>query len=315
MTTPGGVAAGIDVGGSNLRVGVVSDSGEVLERLIEPTPTSHSAHDVVEAIVRCLRQVATAQGINIDELSGIGIGIPGPVDPMTGVSRLSPNLGWTDVPFEALVRESIPGPPVAVDNDVRVVTFGEWQYGAGKGVRELMCVTVGTGVGSGLILRGEPYRGSHGIAGEVGHIQLDPDGPSCGCGNRGCVEQYASAAAVAREAQRLSLGTDGAPMSALEVAEAAARGSQLAAGILSAAAAALARGVAAAVNLLNLERVIIGGGLSRGGPRFWEPFEQAFRPQVMPPHLANVTVVPAALGDDAGILGGAWMVRQHVATP
>jgi glucokinase len=94
VTTPGRVAASIDVGGSNLRVGVVSDSGEVLERLIEPTPTSHSAHDVVEAIVRCLRQVAAAQGIGIDELSGIGIGIPGPVDPVTGVRRLSPNLGW-----------------------------------------------------------------------------------------------------------------------------------------------------------------------------------------------------------------------------
>jgi glucokinase len=167
-----------------------------------------------------------------------------------------------------------------------------------------------------LILHGEPYPGSAGAAGEIGHIQLDPNGPVCGCGNRGCLEVYASAQAVARTAQRRGLtSTDGRPATAQEVAEAAARNDPVATEILAGAATALAHGVAAAVNLLNLSRVVIGGGLARAGEPFWAPFGNAFRPQVMAPHLAHVAVVPATLGDDAGILGGVWMVRGSRSEP
>jgi glucokinase len=311
----GEVAAGIDIGGSNLRVGLVGEDATVLRRLVAKTPWGHDPQEVVEAVVSSLLDVLGEQGLDIHELSGIGIGIPGPVDPVTGTSKLSPNLGWKDIPFGALVRGSFPGSTIAIDNDVRVVTLGEWTYGAGRGARDLMCVTVGTGVGSGLLLQGKPYFGSDGAAGEIGHIQLDPAGPQCGCGNRGCLEQYASGTAVAREARgRGFRAPDGSSGSAQDVAEAAARGEALAAEVLSMAATALARGIAAAVNLLNLERVVIGGGLSRAGPPFWEPFERSFSSQVMPPHLGHVSVVPAALGDDAGILGGACMVRLQERT-
>ncbi|MDP9234914.1 MAG: ROK family protein [Actinomycetota bacterium] len=315
MTGPGGLAAGVDLGGSNLRVGLVAEDGEVVWRRSESTPASHSPAEVADAIVRIVREGAGEHGVELDALPGVGIGIPGAVDPVTGVSVLSPNFGWKDVPFGAMLRERL-GPKVAIDNDVSVVTYGEWQHGAGAGVADLMCVTVGTGVGSGLILRGEPYPGSVGAAGEIGHIQLDPNGPVCGCGNRGCLEVYASAQAVARSAQHRGLtSADGGPATAQEVAEAADRGDPVAAEILAGAASALAHGVAAAVNLLNLSRVVIGGGLPRSGEPFWAPFENAFRPQVMAPHLAHVAVVPAALGDDAGILGGAWMVRRSRSEP
>jgi glucokinase len=310
MTDPGGLAAGVDLGGSNLRVGLVAADGKVVWRRSERTPVSHSPADVLDAVTRILREGARDQGVGIDALTGVGVGVPGAVDPSTGVSLLSPNFGWRNVPFGALLRERL-GPNVTIDNDVSVVTYGEWQHGAGQGVADLMCVTVGTGVGSGLILRGEPYPGSAGAAGEIGHIQLDPHGPQCGCGNHGCVEVYASAKAVARIAQERGLTSPGdEPTSAEDVAQAAGRNDPAAAEILAGAAAALAHGVAAAVNLLNLELVIIGGGLPRAGEPFWAPFKAALRPQVMAPHLAHVALVPAALGDDAGILGGAWMVRR-----
>jgi glucokinase len=315
MTDTGAVAAGVDLGGSNLRVGLVTGDGEVLWRHGERTPASHSPEDVADAIVRCLREGAATRNVGIESLTGVGIGVPGAVDPATGMSLLSPNFGWRDVPFGALLRDRLGGPRVVIDNDVSVVTYGEWQFGEGQGVSDLMCVTVGTGVGAGLILRGEPYLGPTGVAGEIGHIQLDKDGPVCGCGNRGCLEVYASAKAVARIAHERGLtSSDGGPISAEEVADRGAARDPVAAEIVAGAAAALARGVAAAVNLLNLSRVVIGGGLARAGETFWSPFQAAFRPQVMAPHLAHVSVVPASLGDDAGILGGAWMVRRDAGT-
>jgi glucokinase len=315
MTGPGGLAAGVDLGGSNLRVGLVAENGEVVWRRSESTPSSHSPDEVADAVVRLVRQGAGEYGIELDELTGVGIGIPGAVDPVTGMSVLSPNFGWKDVPFGTMLRERL-GPKVAIDNDVSVVTYGEWQHGAGAGAADLMCVTVGTGVGSGLILRGEPYPGSAGAAGEIGHIQLDPNGPVCGCGNRGCLEVFASAQAVTRSARDRGLtAADGGPATAQQVAEAANRNDSVAREILAGAATALAHGVAAAVNLLNLSRVVIGGGLARAGEPFWAPFESAFRPQVMAPHFAHVAVVPAALGDDAGILGGVWMVQSVTSEP
>jgi glucokinase len=314
MTSPGAVAAGVDLGGSNLRVGLVAQDGELLWRHAEQTPASHSPDDVAEAIVRCLQEGTASQNLEVDGLTGVGIGVPGAVDPATGMSLLSPNFGWKEVPFGALLGHRLGGSRVVMDNDVSVVTYGEWQFGAGQGISDLMCVTVGTGVGGGLILGGEPYLGPTGVAGEIGHIQLAKDGPMCGCGNRGCLEVYASAKAVARIAhERRLTSSDGGPISAQEVADAAAH-DEVAAEILSGAAAALAHGVAAAVNLMNLTRVVIGGGLARAGEPFWIPFENAFRGQVMAPHLNHVSVVPASLGDDAGILGGAWMVRRPADT-
>jgi glucokinase len=311
VTSAGGLVAGIDLGGTNLRVGLVTEDGTVVGRTEQRTPASHSPGDVIEAIVHCLGEVTEERGTEMQAVAGLGIGVPGAPDRDTGIIRISPNFGWRDVPFRDLMRSRLPEQTVVMDNDVRVVTYGEWQFGAGQGASDLMCVTVGTGVGSGLILRREPYSGSGGAAGEIGHIQLDPRGPKCGCGNNGCLEVYASAKAVAREAERRGFGVAGevAPTAAM-VADAATGGDLVAAEILAGAAAALAHGIAAAVNLLNLERVVIGGGLARSGASFWEPFERALARQVMAPHLAHVTVAPTALGDDAGILGGAWMVRR-----
>jgi glucokinase len=313
VSDAGALAAGIDLGGTNLRVGLVTENGRIAGRANERTPESHSPHDVVEAIAHCLGSVAREHGIGTDALAGIGVGVPGAVDQGAGISRLSPNFGWKDVGFGDLMGDRLPGTTIVIDNDVRVVTYGEWQYGAGKGASDLMCVTVGTGVGSGLVLRGEPYPGSGGAAGEIGHIQLDPQGPKCGCGNNGCLEMYASAKAVSREAESRGLVDSGDdPATAIAVAEAASSGNPVAAEILADAAAALAQGVAAAVNLLDLDRVIIGGGLSRAGEPLWEPFERTLSRLVMAPHLVHVAVVPATLRDDAGILGGAWMVRRFL---
>lgn len=304
-----GVLAGVDLGGTNLRAGLISPEGPVLWRHAVPTPQRREPERIADTIVHVLERGLKEIGADKHHLIGVGAGITGPVRREGGVALLSPNFGWRDVPFADLLRARLPaGVPVCVDNDVRVVMYGEWQFGAGRDLANFMCVTVGTGVGAALLLNGRPYYGVWDAAGEIGHYILDPQGPECGCGNRGCLEQYASASAVEREAARFGLSRgDGSPMSAAEVAAAARAGEPRAQKVLARAAAALAQGLAVSANLLSLESIIIGGGLSRAGEAFWGPLRREVARRVMPIHRRRLELVPAALGDDAGVLGAAWL--------
>ncbi|EKP95165.1 ROK family protein [Thermaerobacter subterraneus] len=309
MTKGDGVLAGVDVGGTNLRVGLVSTDGRVLWRDVLPTPRRRGPDTIADLIARLIERGLARVGVEREHLLGVGAGVTGPVRRRDGMARLAPNFGWRDVPFADLLQARLPeGVPVWIDNDVRVVMYGEWRFGAGRDATDLLCVTLGTGVGAALILDGKPYYGNDDAAGEIGHLVLDPDGPPCGCGNRGCIEQYASASAVERAATQAGLSREGGgPPSAADVAEAARAGEPRAREILEQAAHALAQGLAAAVNLVAPERVVIGGGLSRAGEAFWDPLLREVSQRVMPVHRVRVRLVPAALGDDAGILGAAWL--------
>lgn len=305
--------AGVDVGGTKIRAGLVDGEGRILWRQTVDTPVRRDPETVADLVVELLDRGMADLGLPPDGLAAVGVGVTGPVDRERGVALLSPNFGWREVPFARLVRDRLPGAPhVCLDNDVYMVAYGEWQYGAGRGSDHLAVVTVGTGVGMALILDGRPYHGGRGAAGEIGHTVVEPGGPPCGCGNRGCLEQLASGTALAREAARLGIsGPDGSPPTARDVAAAAEAGDPHARDALARAARALAVGLAAVINALDPQRVVVGGGLSRAGPWYWQPLVDAVAAGVMPTHRHAYRLVPAVLGDDAGILGAAWRAREE----
>ena len=232
--------------------------------------------------------------------SAVGISFGGPVDYKNGVVRLSHHVpGWENVPLQRKFEQAFQA-PVRVDNDANVAALGEWRFGAGRGVADLLYVTVSTGVGGGWILDGRPYRGATGMAGEIGHTVVDPDGPLCLCGKRGCVERLASGPYMAQDvAAQLDLPADG--VTGKQVAEWARQGEETAVAILERGARGLGFGIGNAANLLNPSRVVLGGGVTKSGERWWHLVRQTARAISLPEILFEI--VPAELGDDAPLWG------------
>lgn len=253
--------------------------------------------------------------------AAIGVSFGGPVDYHRGLVRLSHHVpGWEEIPLGRLLQETFDA-PVSVDNDANVAALGEQRFGAGSGFQHLLYVTVSTGVGGGWILNGRPWRGAQGLAGEIGHTVVDPRGPRCLCGKRGCVERLASGPYMVQDARqrlreqphqgavlrRLSGGDlqaiDGALLS-----EAAAAGDVLAQEILDRGAWALGVGIGNAVNLVNPQRVVLGGGVTKAGSRWWRRVREAVNAVILPEF--EVQIVPAELGDDAPLWGAVALAQD-----
>lgn len=238
--------------------------------------------------------------------SHIGISFGGPVDFNAGVVRLSHHVpGWENVPIQQLFAGAF-GAPAWVDNDANVAALGEWRFGAGRGVADLLYVTVSTGVGGGLILDGRPYRGSAGMAGEIGHTVVDPDGPLCLCGKRGCVERLASGPYMAQDVA-LARGLSVAAVTGQQVAEWAAAGEATAVAILERGARGLGVGLGNAANLLNPGRIVLGGGVTKSGKRWWQLVREAAQATTLPE--IKLDIVSARLGDDAPLWGAVALVK------
>lgn len=294
VSVDGGVCAvGIDLGGSKIGAGLIDGSGRVVRRMERPTHPGRGP----EAVLADVREMSCdlADGAPVAPL-GVGIAIPGAVDPERRVSVLSPNLGWHEVSLDL----DLPDLAVTVDHDVRAAAWGEVCFGAARGARNLLHVVAGTGIGAAMVLDGRRYLGAHGFPGEIGHLVFEPGGPPCGCGNLGCVEALSSGRAVASRLSRV--GTDpksffGQPR--YEPDEVA---------LIDELVRPLAVGLAAAVNLLDPDLVTVSGGLVRAGDAWLKPLGAAIAERLMPPHRERLRIVPAALGDDAGIIGAAAMV-------
>ncbi len=247
-------------------------------------------------------------------LAAVGVSFGGPVDAPHGVIRRSHHVpGWENVPLAARLERAL-GAPVRVDNDANAGALGEWRFGAGQDAESLLYVTVSTGIGGGWILAGRPWRGSDGMAGEIGHTIVRPGGPLCVCGRRGCLEVVACGPAIAREArERLAadpavgqilrglVDGDLAALTAAHVSRAAEAGDPLAREVLLAAARALGDGIGNALSLMNPEVVVLGGGVTRAGGAWWAEVRRAARANTLPEIRAEI--VPAALGDDAPLWG------------
>lgn len=306
---------GLDFGGTKLAAGLVDIAGgAVLARHAVPTPVAGGAVAGLDAMLGMARALLNAAPAPVN---AIGISFGGPVAADARTVRLSMHVaGWENLPL-ADYAESALSLPVAVANDGDAAALAEYHFGAGRGVEHLLYLTVSTGIGGGIIIGGRLHRGERAWAGEAGHQVLKPDGPLCPCGRNGCLESLASGLSIARDARLQLRGPAGATsalaaippdaLTARHVAEAAAAGDDLARTVWNEAMGWLGTGIASAANLLNPGRVVLGGGLTRAGALLFDPVRHVVARRVMDPDL---TVVPAALGDDVGILGGAALWRQ-----
>lgn len=316
VTATMGEAVGIDVGGTKIAGLRVSREGRVLARRTVPTPASDPEATVAE-------MVRVASELRTPPVVAVGVGAAGMVDVGTGVLRYAPNLAWRELPIAERLREAL-GLPCQVDNDANAAAWGEYRFGAGRGYRHMLLVTVGTGIGGGIVAGRRLFRGAHGFAAEIGHIVVDPGGPLCGCGNRGCWEQVASGHAIGRLGREAvasgdsSLiaelaGGDSAAVTGQTVTEAALRGDRTAVSILAEVGRRLGVGIAGLVNVLDPQVVVVGGGAIAAGELLLEPARAAYGVAVeAPDHRPPVPIVAAQLGNDAGAVGAAALELEEL---
>lgn len=315
------LALGCDLGGTNVRVAVVDAAGHVLasekRKLVDRTPVA-----VADQLAAAAGDVLRDQGIDMAQIAGVGVGVAGQCLGSTGVVLVGPNLGWRDVPFGQLVEERLRR-RVRIVNDLSAAAWGEAQVGGGHGARDVILVFVGSGVGSGLILDGRLYEGAGGIAGEFGHTKVVQDGRLCGCGEHGCLEAYAGGHNITRRIREMEAGgtaqailraAGGDPTriggSALEIA--AEEGDPEAVTLRSEIAQMLGMQIANVVTLLNPSRLILGGGVLSGMPGLKSETIGWIRKFAGRAHVAQLTILDAALGDDAGVIG-AGLLGLHAA--
>jgi glucokinase len=321
-TAAGSARVGVDLGGTKIQTVVVDDDNKVLGEARHPTPTEGGPKAVAEEIVEALREAAEAASVDPADLAGIGVGSPGDADEKTGVVSAARNIpGWEgEFPLGEHLSKAL-GPPVSIGNDVQVAVQGEFDLGAGRDYKTILGVWWGTGVGGGLILDGKPWLG-RGAAAEIGHIVVKVDGAKCTCGNHGCMEAYAGRKAMELKAR--SEVEKGRKTKLFEIMEERGRdrltsgiweravehGDKLAEHLIDRAIEALGTGIASAVNLIDPEAVIMGGGL---GQRFGESRSEDIQKE-MHKHLFVKDRPPdyraAELGDLGGAIGAALLVKQ-----
>lgn len=314
---------GIDIGGTNLVVGSVTEDGARLVGLqTEPTRPEEGA-DAVVARLAALVQAAIEDTRRADPsatILGVGVGAPGPLDTRAGVVFLTPNLGWVDLPLRQRVADLV-GLPASLDNDANCAVFGEWWRGAARGSRHAIGFTIGTGIGGGIIIDGRLYHGASDCAGEFGHTTIDPEGRRCKCGNYGCLEAYASGPAIAlRTVEALEsgaasripgmVGGDLTRVTAQTVYEAAAAEDELALEVVRGTARYLGAGVANLVNIFNPEVVVICGGVTLAGDRLFAPLRQEVTRRAFKPAVQHCRIVPGDLPGTAGVYGAAASFLQ-----
>jgi glucokinase len=308
-------AIGIDVGGTKIAGVRVTAGGTVEARATAPTPAEDQERTFAE-IARLARELSTP------EVRALGVGAAGLVTWPEGVIRFAPNNAWRDFPLRERLQAAV-GLPCVVDNDAAVAALAEHRFGAGRGAADMLLVTVGTGIGGGIVAGGRPFRGAHGFAAEIGHVIVEPGGPRCGCGNLGCWEQVASGTAIERAGRRAVAERPGSALARLAggdpgrvdgalVTRAAREGDEAAVGILAEVGRRLGEGIAGLVNILDPELVVVGGGAVEAGDLLLEPARRAFAAAVEArEHRPEVPIVPARLGPEAGAVGAAALALDE----
>ncbi len=306
----------VDIGGTRMRGALVSPAGDVLARDAVPTQASRGEPAAMRRLAGLLeRMTATLPGV---EVTGIGMALAGPVDPVAATVHNPPNLPTWDGASPTADLSANCGIPAWVHNDASLAALGEYVYGMGRGMSNLVMVTLGTGVGGGLVLDGKLYGGLRGFAGEIGHLVVEPGGPPCPCGGCGCLEVMASGTALARMArERLEVGEESVVLSmargdisrvrAETLVRAEARGDKLASEVLRMGGSYLGVGVASLRSVLDPEMIVIGGGVASNSHIFWPAMAASARKHGMRGDKATLPVTPTVLGDDAGLLGAAAM--------
>jgi glucokinase len=309
---------GIDVGGTNLRVALGSESGEIMDRQHRDTRPEAGSDEGIRTLAAMMAELAGAHDLTMSDVGSAGVGVPGPTDPAKGVLFDPPHLpGWHNVPLARLLEEAT-GIPTHLENDAQLAAYGEFHRGAGRGSRHLVFVTISTGIGGGIIIDRKLYSGAGGTAGEVGHVMVDPDGPLCSCGRRGHLEALASGTSLARiAAERIAAGEESS-MAALEkitahdIGHAADAGDGLALSILQDAGWLLGRSFGGLLNILDPEVLVLGGGVIQIGPRLLDHLYAGIKEQAFESTYSHVRITTAELGQDAGLIGALEWARDHL---
>lgn len=316
-----GYVGALDIGGTKMLAGIIDSTGELVARRRVETQASRGAAEVIARAATLVRELAQETGISPSSLTGIGCSVPGPLDSERGVVIFSPNLAWRDVPVAALLSEALEV-PVKIEDDARCAALGEAYRGGARGAQNAVYVTISTGIGGGVIVNGRIYRGSHGCAGEVGHMTLDTSGPPCACGNMGCFESLASGTAIAARARQALLHGDetllarfrdepGLP-TAEQVIDAANMGDGVALRILETVGMFLGMGLAAIAAAYDPEVIVLGGGVIQQDGILLQRAREIFRSRVIQPLGSLVRIAPAALGDESALWGAAALAQNGV---
>ncbi|AEX85676.1 glucokinase [Marinitoga sp. 1135] len=308
---------GVDLGGTEIKTGLVSKDKGIIKKVALPTEAHLGQEKVVENIVETIKMVS--EGVE-NKIEAIGIGSPGSIDRDHGIVRYSPNLPFNNFELAHHISEKVKV-PTFVENDANAFTLGEWYFGSAQGMKHFVALTLGTGIGGGVVSHGILITGRDGIGAELGHVIVDPDGPLCGCGSRGCIEAIASARNTARWAKEFSVkipenkvvelagGID--KIESKHVFEALKSGDYVAKLVVEKVTDALARAIANYVHIFNPELIVIGGGMSKAGNALIKPIEEKISLYIMPSFRGTFKILPSALVEDAGILGASAAAMYH----
>jgi glucokinase len=317
-------AVGVDLGGTNIKAGVCDADGRVSAKLSIATEGERGPERVLDRIAEAARSAAERAGLRLSDVEAVGVGAPGTMDFEAGVVTIAPNLpGWRDVRLREGVARRL-GVTTVIENDANAAAFGEYWAGAGADADPMVLFTLGTGVGGGIVIGGELLHGASGSAAELGHLIIQFGGRQCGCGNRGCLEAYASATAMVarfREAvqggRRSSLAEkvrSGGEITAEGIHRAAVAGDELSREVLTETGVLLGYGIVSIVHAVNPQRVVLSGGMIGAGEMLMEPVRRTVREMSFPQAQKRLEVVFARLGGDAGFIGAAGCALRSSAT-
>ncbi len=300
----------IDLGGTNLKCALLNDSLKIKAKNSFSTKSFDNKHKLIDGVADSVNNFILSHKLTRDIIFGVGIGLPGPVDTLRGIVHFLPNIpGWKNVEFKKILERKTKL-PVFIDNDAKLMTLAEHEIGSAKGYANALCLTLGTGVGGGLIINGALYRGGDNAAGEFGHLPLNEDGPLCGCGGKACLEAYIGNAAIIKEARKLF----GPGISLEELSRIAGDNNAKAVKFWRKVGQKLGVALSGIVNLLNLDAIVIGGGVSEAGGVLFGSVKQTILQRAMSVQAKRVKIFKAKLGNNAGIIGAGFLVKERLAS-
>jgi glucokinase len=298
----------VDLGGTNLKVALLDLNYSIKDKEILSTRSFLEREELISGIVHSINRVMKYNDLDKTCIMGVGLGLPGPVDARAGIVHFFPNIpGWREVRFRDILKARL-SLPVFVDNDAKIMALAEHRIGAARGFNNVLCMTLGTGIGGGLILGGKIYRGFNNAAGEVGHLPINEHGKSCNCGSSGCLEAYIGNNRIMKQArEELKRNISLEELSAL-----ASKGNRVAVKIWRGVGWHLGFALAGVVNVLNLDAIVLGGGVANAGKVLFDSAREALGSQAMSVQGSHVKLFRAKLGNDAGLIGAAIMAREGI---
>ena len=313
-------SVGVDLGGTNIVSAVVNYQGKIVNRLKVPTLAERGKEATIKRIIETIHENIVQSTIALDDMTGIGIGAPGPLDVKRGIINFAPNLpGWRDVPLKKILEDEF-NMKVVLENDANAAAWGERCFGAGQGVNNLVCFTLGTGIGGGIIIDGKIYHGNNYGAAELGHMTVNKDGPQCNCGNYGCLEAYSSATGIKnRVKNRIKEGIKSdflnfdndklfESLRLKSIFETARKGDKLTKDIVEEAISYLGIAIANIANILNPEMVVLVGGITNEGDKLLIPLRKEVKKRAFYSNYKSLKIVIGKLGGNAGVLGAAALL-------